>query len=58
MMIYGGEKDHMGRLSIFRYPRRPLGSKKNNTRYITTNEYLAVEIYVLKNCEEMVPYIE
>lgn len=52
----GGEVDLMGRLSIFKHLGRPLGPKKN-TRYLTTNEYLAAELYVLMNCEEMIPYI-
>ena len=54
----GGEMDHMSHPSIFRYLGRPLGPKINNTHYLTTNEYLVVEVYILMNCYEMVPYIE
>ena len=54
----GGDVDPRGRLSIFRHPGRPLGPTKNNARYLAQDEYDAACIYVLMNCDEIVPYIE
>lgn len=41
-------------LSIFKHPARPSGNSKR--RYLKDDEYEAVIIYVLQNCEEIQPF--
>lgn len=48
----GGEVDHMGHFFFFFSDNLdPPWTKITNTQYLTTNENLALEIYVLMNCE-------
>ena len=54
----GGEVNVSTRLSIFKYLGRPLGSKKGRRDWLSHDDYRAAEIYVLLNCDEMIPFIE
>lgn len=51
----GGEIESGGRLSIFTQPGRALGGSVR--RYISDREYNAIMIYVLLNCNEVIPFL-
>lgn len=43
------EEDDVEMLDVFKYAGRPFGQKKS--RFLTTDEYAAVHLYVLHNCD-------
>ncbi|CAA2965439.1 Hypothetical predicted protein, partial [Olea europaea subsp. europaea] len=53
----GGLIDPQGRLSIFTHPGRPLGTQRHNSILMTNEEFRAVTVYVLFNCEEVTPFM-
>lgn len=52
----GGEMDRGGRLSIFNLAGRGFGGLRE--RWLTDVELEAATIYVLLNCDEIVPYVK
>ena len=50
------EEEHEGNLSIFSHSGRSLGRAKS--RYLTEEEYRAVQTYILLNCPEVQTYIK
>ncbi|WRX24557.1 protein of unknown function DUF4216 - like 6 [Theobroma cacao] len=53
----GGYMDSQGRLSIFTHLGQAFGLL-DKSRFLDEDEFYAAELYVLMNCEEMVPYIK
>ncbi|XP_021279209.1 uncharacterized protein LOC110412894 [Herrania umbratica] len=53
----GGDMDSRGRLSIFTHLGRAFGPL-DRSRFLNEDEFYAAELYVLMNCEEMLPYIK
>lgn len=53
----GGEIDSDGRLSIFNYPGRPVGSQKHGRSFASEDEKISAHRYILLNCSEIVPFV-
>ncbi|XP_017976431.1 PREDICTED: uncharacterized protein LOC108661945 [Theobroma cacao] len=52
-----GEVDSLGHLSIFTHLGRAFGPL-DKSQFLDEDEFYAAELYVLMNCEEMLPYIK
>ncbi|WRX10358.1 protein of unknown function DUF4216 - like 1 [Theobroma cacao] len=53
----GGDVDSLGHLSIFTHLGRAFGLL-DKSRFLNEDEFCAAKLYVLMNCEEMLPYIK
>lgn len=53
----GGYTDEHDCLSVFHHPGRPIGSQTTNFRLLTSEELKAATLYVLLNCQEIMPFI-
>ncbi|EOY31786.1 Transposase tnp2 [Theobroma cacao] len=53
----GGDVDSLGRLSIFIHLGQAFGPL-DKSRFLDEDEFYAAELYVLMNCEEVLPYIK
>ncbi|XP_021297997.1 uncharacterized protein LOC110426972 [Herrania umbratica] len=53
----GGNVDSLGHLSSFTLLRRAFGPL-DKSRFLDDDEFYVAELYVLMNCEEMLPYIK
>lgn len=55
---FEGNEDHRSELSIFRRNGRPLNNGKGVFKQLTYEEWHRAQLYVLKNCAEVQPFLE